>query len=127
MTAVAGAEITRWPRGEPVRLHPRMQALTLEVMLRVVFGRERGEHLDRLRAALLRTLALTTNAFAQMMLLMVGPQKMRTALTHRLFGEVDRLLYQEITARRRATDLEGRTDVLSMLLKTPARRWFPDE
>ena len=117
MTAVAKAEIARWPRGEPVRLHPRMQALTLEVILRVVFGLERGEHLDRLRAALLRMLALTTNTFAQMFLLMVGPQKMRTALTHRLLRDVDRLLYQEIVARRRVTDLEIRTDVLSMLLK----------
>ena len=82
-----------------------------------MFGLERGEHLDRLRVALLRMLALTTNTVAQVFLLMVGPQKMRTALTHRLIRDVDRLLYQEIAARRRVTDLEVRTDVLSMLLK----------
>jgi cytochrome P450 len=117
ISTIAEAEIARWPRGEPIRLHTRMQALTLEVILRVVFGLESGEHLDRLRAALVRMLALTTNAVAAAALLLVGPQKMRTALTHRMLREVDRLLYQQISARRRMDDLDVRTDVLSMLLK----------
>lgn len=117
MRDIAEAEIARWPRGEPVRLHPRMQTLTLEVILRVVFGLEHGERLDRLRAALRRMLALTMNAFAQMMLMVVGPQQMRTALTHGLLREVDRLLYEEIAARRQVDDLDKRTDVLSMLLQ----------
>lgn len=117
MTAIAGTEIARWPRGEPIQLHPRMQALTLEVILRVVFGLEHGQHLDQLRAALVRTLALTTNAVAAFFLLLIGPQRMRTALTHRLLREVDRLLYQQIAARREVGNLEERTDVLSMLLK----------
>jgi cytochrome P450 len=117
MRDIAEAEIARWPRGEPVRLHPRMQTLTLEVILRVVFGLEHGERLDRLRVALRRMLALTTNAFAQMMLLVVGPQQMRTALARRLLREVDRLLSEEIDARRQVDDLDERTDVLSMLLQ----------
>ncbi|BBZ40624.1 cytochrome P450 [Mycobacterium conspicuum] len=114
---IAEAEIARWPRGEPVRLLPQMQTLTLEVILRVVFGLEHGERLDRLRAALLRMLALTMNAFGQMMMLVVGPERMRTALTHRVLREVDRLLYEEIAARRQADDLDERRDVLSMLLR----------
>jgi cytochrome P450 family 135 len=117
MRDIAGAEIARWPHGEPVKLHPRMQTLTMEVILRVVFGLERGERLDRLRVALRRMLALTTNAFAQMMLLVVGPQQMRTTLARRLLREVDRLLYEEIAARRQVDDLQERTDVLSMLLQ----------
>lgn len=117
MRDVAEAEIARWPRGEPVRLLPQMQTLTLEVILRVVFGLEHGERLDRLRAALLRMLALTMNAFGQMMMLVVGPEQMRTALTHRVLREVDRLLYEEIAARRQVDNLDERTDVLSMLLQ----------
>lgn len=117
MAAIAEDEIVRWPRGVPVRLHPRMQALTLEVILHLVFGLERGQSMDRLRQALQRMLALTTHAAAQLFLLLVGPQKMRTALTHRLLAEVDRLLYEEIATRRRQADLDTRTDVLSMLLK----------
>lgn len=117
MTAIVEAEIAGWPRGVPIRLHPRMQALTLEVILHLVFGLERGEKMDRLRQALQRMLALTTHAVAQMFLLVLGPQKLRTALTNRFLAEVDRLLHDEITTRRRQADLHARTDVLSMLLK----------
>lgn len=114
---IAEAEIARWPRGEPVRLLPQMQKLTLEVILRVVFGLQHGERVDRLRAALRRMLALSMNVFGQMMMLVVGPEQMRTALAHRVLREVDRLLYEEIAARRQVDDLDERTDVLSMLLK----------
>jgi cytochrome P450 len=114
---IAEAEIARWPRGEPVRLLPQMQTLTLEVILRVVFGLQHGERVDRLRAALRRMLALSMNVFGQMMMLVVGPEQMRTALAHRVLREVDRLLYEEIAARRQVDDLDERTDVLSMLLK----------
>jgi cytochrome P450 len=117
MRDIAEAEIARWPRGEPVRLHPRMQTLTLEVILRVVFGLEHGERLDRLRAALRHMLALTTNPFTQMILLAVGSQQMRTTLTHQLLREVDGLLYEEIAARRQVDNLDECTDVLSMLLR----------
>ena len=39
-------------RRAPVELHPRMQGLTLEVILRAVFGLDPGERLDALRARL---------------------------------------------------------------------------
>ncbi|WP_163745999.1 cytochrome P450 [Mycolicibacterium helvum] len=117
MTDIAEAEIARWPRGEPVRLHPRMQTLTLEVILRVVFGLDHGQRLDELRAALLRMLAPLSHALGQLMLLVVGPQQMRTKLAQRFLRDVDRLLYEEIGARRRVDNLDERTDVLSMLLR----------
>ena len=41
MEEVARSEVDRWPRGERVTLHPRLQELTLEVILRAVFGLER--------------------------------------------------------------------------------------
>ena len=43
MTEVAGREVARWPVGEPFELWPRMQAITLEVIMRVVFGGSRGD------------------------------------------------------------------------------------
>ena len=42
MVEIAAREIERWPLGEPFALHPRMQAITLEVILRAVFGVARG-------------------------------------------------------------------------------------
>src|SRR5919197_4350714 len=50
MAQVAGEEVDRWPREEPFAVHPRLQALTLEIILRTVFGLEEGPRLDRLRA-----------------------------------------------------------------------------
>src|SRR5213595_3630239 len=46
MTELAERETERWPKGEPIALHPRLQALTLEIILRAVFGLEVGERLD---------------------------------------------------------------------------------
>jgi cytochrome P450 family 135 len=49
---LAGAELDRWTPGRPLRTHPRMQALTLEVILRVVFGTDDPGLRDALRRAL---------------------------------------------------------------------------
>ncbi|MCV7230409.1 cytochrome P450 [Mycolicibacterium komossense] len=117
MTAVAQSAIAGWPRGEPIRLHPLMQSLTLEIILRVVFGLNEGARLDHLRAELVRTLAASAGVAGQM-LLVLGPRKVRAALIRKLFRNVDRLLYAEIDERRRCGDLEERSDVLSVLLRT---------
>jgi cytochrome P450 len=50
MSEIAAAEIERWPSGEPYPLRPRMQAITLEIILRAVFGVEQGERLEVLRS-----------------------------------------------------------------------------
>lgn len=115
-TAVAQAEIARWPRGKPLRLRPRMQALTLEIILRAVFGLSEGERLDQLRTEL--TGALTaTSGMAGQLLLVLGPPRARAALTRKVFRTVDGLLYAEIAERRRADHLDERVDVLSILLQ----------
>jgi cytochrome P450 family 135 len=113
MTAVAQAEIARWPRGTPVRLYPRMQELTLEVMLRGVFGLSTGTRLDQLRAELLRMLRRKSGPLA----LVVGPPRMRAALTGILMRQIDRLVRAEIEDRRRADDWAERSDLLSILLQ----------
>src|SRR5436190_18332435 len=46
MGEVAEREVASWPRDEPIDLHPRLQALTLEVILRAVFGLDPGDRLD---------------------------------------------------------------------------------
>jgi cytochrome P450 family 135 len=116
MTAVAQAEIARWPRGKPVRLHPRMQALTLEVILRAVFGLSAGTRLDQLRAELVQTLTAISGTAGQL-LMVLGPRRVRATLTRKLFRRVDRLLYAEIDERRAADHLDDRGDVLSILLQ----------
>jgi cytochrome P450 len=116
MAGVAITEIARWPRNQPVRLHPRMQTLTLEVILRVVFGLTEGERLNQLRAEMGRIFVRTTGVATQLFLVALGPRRIRAALTQRLLRGVDRLIYTEIDERRRADDIVERVDVLSMLL-----------
>ena len=52
MREIAEAEIAGWPAGAPLQLAPRMQAVTLEVILRAVFGVRDAARLDALRAGL---------------------------------------------------------------------------
>lgn len=44
--------IASWPRDETIALHPRLQAVTLEVILRAVFGFSEGARLNEMRALL---------------------------------------------------------------------------
>ena len=70
--AIAGAEIDSWPLGREFSLHPQMQALTLEVILRVVFGVSEGERLERLRGLLRNLLSETASARAQLRVLLMS-------------------------------------------------------
>ena len=52
MRDVAVAEVETWPRGTPFSLQPRMQALTLEVIIRTVLGVRDGARLEQVRTTL---------------------------------------------------------------------------
>src|SRR6201995_333115 len=47
MTDLPEVEVARCPTVDPVALHPRLQELTLEIILRAVFGLEAGPRHDR--------------------------------------------------------------------------------
>src|SRR5580704_8442327 len=61
MTEIAEREVASWPLDEPTWLHPLLQRLTMEVILRTVFGLQGGEQLERLRALLTEILAFGDN------------------------------------------------------------------
>jgi cytochrome P450 len=118
MARIAAEEIQRWPTDEPVRTRPRMQAVTLEVILRAVFGVAEGERLARLRDELRRALGLLAERRRALFLLALGPQRIRRFPPfRRLIKGIDALLYPEIESRRRAPDLADRDDILSLLLQ----------
>ena len=100
-------------------LHPRLQALTLEIILRAVFGLDPGPRLDALREQLTRLLSYGDS----FMTLLPEPPAWLLELTNRVGpmsgfldtrNEVNRLLFEQIAERRR--DSEGRDDILSLLL-----------
>ena len=51
-------EVASWPLDEPVALHPRLQGLTMEVILRAVFGLDPGSRLETIRKGLTKNLEL---------------------------------------------------------------------
>jgi cytochrome P450 len=117
MAEIAVREIESWPTGVPYRLRPRMQAITLEIILRTVFGVREGERLVALRDSLRDFLDLTTNPRVLLPVLLVGPKRVtRIPAFRRRIERVDELIYREIAERRRADDLAEREDILSMLI-----------
>ena len=58
---VVAREVSTWPSGEPFALHPRMQAITLEVILQAVFGVTDSADRARLAERLGQLLAQTSS------------------------------------------------------------------
>jgi cytochrome P450 len=113
-------EIDSWPVGEPFALLPRMQSLTLGVIMRAVFGYEPGAAEEELRSrlrAMVDPLARPRGIPLMMLLGRLGSGD-RGAL-QRFEAQrqaVDELLYAEIARRREDPDLAERDDVFSALL-----------
>jgi cytochrome P450 len=117
MTAIATREIESWPTGTPYKLRPRMQAITLEIIIETVFGVHERERMDPLRAALRDFLDLTTDPRFLLPMVLTGPERVRRLpLFARRIDRVDELIHREIAERRRAGDLAERDDILSMLV-----------
>lgn len=123
---IAADEIARMPVGRPIALRDHMQNMTLEVILRLVFGVRDTRRLERLRALLPALMDVGGSN-----LLIMTPATWQKKLEEnrvlrrvgflpstkfRLIREaVDELLFEEI-AQRRAEPFEDGTDVLSRLV-----------
>ena len=119
MTEVAEAEVATWPAGEPVAARPRMQRLTLEIVMRAIFGVTDTASLERLRGALNAMLDWTMDPSRLAVLVLAGPKRIgKLPAYRRVMGVVNDVIYDEIARRRTAADLDQRADILSMLLGT---------
>jgi cytochrome P450 len=115
MAELTERELASWPVGEPVALHPRLQRLTLEIILRAVFGLDEGARLEGLRDRLTAILSFGDSPLSLL------PAAQRVLRGRGRFGrferdraEVDRELYALMAERRR--EAADRDDVLAMLL-----------
>jgi cytochrome P450 len=117
MAEIASREIESWPTGVPYKLRPRMQAITLEIILETVFGLHGGERMDALRVALRDFLDLSTNPLMLAPLILAGPTRIRRfPAFRRRIDRVDELIHREIAERRAAGDLDEREDILSLMV-----------
>jgi cytochrome P450 len=119
MTDLTDDQIESWPVGEPVALHPRLQRLTLEIVLRAVFGLDSGPRLDRLRDLLTGVLEFGESPLS---VLPAMQRLMRWSRPQRQFAslmrDTDALIYELVEERRAAGDADNpdRDDVLATLL-----------
>jgi cytochrome P450 len=118
MREIAQREVATWPTGVPFAVHPRMQALTLEVIMRIVFGVDEGDpRLAELRERLRHFLDTTASPRDVRKLMFYGPQRAeRRRVFAAVLDPVDEIIARVIAAHRERDDLAERDDVLSMLL-----------
>src|SRR5436190_5347391 len=113
VSEVTERQVAAWPTGSEVVLHPRLQGLTLEVILRAVFGMEPGTRLEAVREALTRILDFATRPMT------LVPYLQKEMGGHSRWGkfvelrkEADKHVYDLI-----ADHAGGGDDVLSMLME----------
>jgi cytochrome P450 len=117
-------DMETWPRGTPMHLQEHTRAITLEVILRAVFGVE-AERMGQLREVI-------KGLFEPLKL----PTLLRVALSRptmerpkgafgRALDRLDDVIYAEITRRRAQEDLEERSDILSLLMQARDEEGVP--
>jgi cytochrome P450 family 135 len=108
-------EMAQWPRGAEFSLHSSMQEITLEVIMRAVFGVHRGRR-DDLRQALLDILAAVRSPATFGITLPFVKELPRFRAVARRIDDADALLRSEIAEHRADPGLEERDDILSLLV-----------
>jgi cytochrome P450 len=112
---LAADTIARWPIDTPFPVHPDLNDISLEVILRIVFGVTDDTRLATLRPLLQQLIRIGPLIFLGWVypqLDRIGPWRRFNAIK----AKTDAAIYREIADRRQATDLADRTDVLSKLL-----------
>lgn len=108
-------ELETWPLERAFPLHPRMQAITLDVIMRAVFG-VGEERMDDLRQRLVAILAATRSPVAIGLTSSIARRLGAFPRTRRAIAQADEILLAEIAAHRRQDDLAEREDILSLLI-----------
>jgi cytochrome P450 len=117
----AEREIERWPVGKPFALAPRMQAITLDVIMAGIFGIEErprpGTAEYSLRQSIKVLLRSSTQPGAKLAEWMNIGHDEPFGFTWLGLLIPDRCMHAVIAKRRRATDLDERTDIMSLIMR----------
>lgn len=121
MAQVTRDSIATWPKHETFSLHEYTQDITLQIILRTVFGADEGEQLSTLSESIKQLLKAGESPLSVVVLALLADHPEREerrpwSFILRQRKQTDALLYKQIAARRAEPDT-GRRDVLAMLLK----------
>jgi cytochrome P450 family 135 len=116
MAEVTRREMASWPIGEPFELWPRMQEITLEAIMRVVFGPVETDRLKRLRHFLRRLTNWMNDPRRLNLLAAAGPSKFAGNSDYRaMMGPVEDAVLEEVRRRQIDPGCTDGTDIAAML------------
>ncbi|MEM9808688.1 MAG: cytochrome P450, partial [Cyanobacteria bacterium P01_D01_bin.56] len=106
--------------GQPFVARSSMQSIKIRVILRAVFGLDKGERYDQMQQSLAQRLDMVSSPLASLLIFFPALSKdlgdwSPGHKVQQLSGKCDRLIYDEIRERR-SQDISNRSDVLSLLL-----------
>jgi cytochrome P450 len=126
---VADREIDRWPINRPLALAPRMQAITLDVIMAGILGIEgkprAGSPEWGLRNAVKHLAMASTQPIGELGMLMNVGRDEPIGIMRAGLEILDRCAYAVIGSRRGAADLEQRTDILSLIMRARTEEGEP--
>ena len=120
MREIADRVIDAWPIGRPFPIHHEMQAITLDVILRAVFGVDEGTRFAHIREGIVRFLAQADGPTAAFLAIQAFQVELGGLSPWGRFVRNRETIRTELLAeigRRRREGTEGRTDILSMLIE----------
>ena len=121
MRAVAERHVAAWPHGPEFAAAPTMQAITLEIILRTVFGLEDPARIERVGAPLRRLLDASASQPRLLALQVTSSKNPRPRSPwgrfNALVAAADRVVYEELHERRAQPNGSGHDDILSLLLE----------
>lgn len=116
MVEVASREIAGWPVGEPFALWPRMQSVSMEVVMRAVFGDTDSQELDELRTLLRRLTDWLNDPRRLTLLTTFGARWLtRNAGFREVIEPVEAAVLREVARRRALPDDERDEGILALL------------
>jgi cytochrome P450 family 135 len=116
MADVARSEVERWPLEKPFALWPHMQAISLEVVMRAVFGDVGGERLERLRERLVELTNWVNHPQRLALLAAVGQRSITANPRFKaVMRPVEELVLEEVRQRRADANGNRQETILAML------------
>jgi cytochrome P450 family 135 len=126
VSEVTREEIARWPVGEPFQLWPRMQSITLDVIMRATFGSTQTPEMRHLRELMRRLTDWMNNPRRLAVLAAFGPSWLvRNGSFRAVMDPVEEAVLEEVARRRAAGDRGEEQEIFWIIERAHAAQGTP--